>query len=243
MRNYNTLIDRYPGADGMKTGFICASGFNLVASATRDGRRLIAVVLGAPSSPVRAVKAAQLLERGFNGSSLSWLIPSLGTVDALAPVAAAPPNLREEMCGKHRRRPAAEEADADEDDEIAGADAASGSQLALSLNSTRSPTARGADLLAPGGGTPSRIVVVQLGPTKKQAGPQLAAAGPMRLPASRPEPAPDSAPANGQAVAPAAKSWSTFSPVALAATPPASLAVRPAKPVPPLPRPRPKGKS
>ena len=51
MRNYNTLIDRYPGADGMKTGFICASGFNLVASATRNGKRLIAVVLGAPFRP------------------------------------------------------------------------------------------------------------------------------------------------------------------------------------------------
>ena len=49
MRNYNTLIDRYPGADGMKTGFICASGFNLVGTATRNGKRLIAVVLGAPS--------------------------------------------------------------------------------------------------------------------------------------------------------------------------------------------------
>jgi D-alanyl-D-alanine carboxypeptidase len=46
MRNYNTLIGRYDGADGMKTGFICASGFNLVASATRRGKRLIAVVLG-----------------------------------------------------------------------------------------------------------------------------------------------------------------------------------------------------
>src|SRR4030081_990498 len=51
-RNYNPLIGRYPGADGMKTGFICASGFNLVATATRDGKRLIAVVLGAPSSAV-----------------------------------------------------------------------------------------------------------------------------------------------------------------------------------------------
>ena len=49
IRNYNHLLDRYPGADGMKTGFICASGFNLVASATRNGRRLIAVVLGAYS--------------------------------------------------------------------------------------------------------------------------------------------------------------------------------------------------
>src|SRR5207249_11533610 len=49
-RNYNTLIGRYPGADGMKTGVMCASGFNLVATASRDGRRLIAVVLGATSS-------------------------------------------------------------------------------------------------------------------------------------------------------------------------------------------------
>ncbi|MCJ9735991.1 D-alanyl-D-alanine carboxypeptidase family protein, partial [Bradyrhizobium sp. PRIMUS42] len=47
--NFNKLIGRYPGADGFKTGFICASGYNLVASATRNGRRLIAVVLGASS--------------------------------------------------------------------------------------------------------------------------------------------------------------------------------------------------
>ena len=38
MRNTNTLIGRYNGADGIKTGFICASGFNVVASATRNGK-------------------------------------------------------------------------------------------------------------------------------------------------------------------------------------------------------------
>src|SRR6202043_2416762 len=96
VRNYNTLLGRYPGADGMKTGFICASGFNLVATATRDGRRLIAVVLGAPSSAVRAVKAAQLLESGFPPNPLSWLMPSQGTVEALVPLNVAPPNLRED---------------------------------------------------------------------------------------------------------------------------------------------------
>jgi D-alanyl-D-alanine carboxypeptidase len=109
--NYNTLIDRYPGADGMKTGFICASGFNLVATASRNGKRLIAVVLGSYSSAVRAQKAAQLLENGFNSSSLAWLTPSLGTVDQLKPIDAAPPNLREEMCGGHRRKPPSEEND------------------------------------------------------------------------------------------------------------------------------------
>ena len=116
-RNYNTLLGRYPGADGMKTGFICASGFNLVATATRDDRRLIAVVLGAPSSAARALKAAQLLERGFNSNSgLSWLMPSLGTVETVQPVDAAPPNLRDEMCGSHRKRPATED-----EDEVIGA--------------------------------------------------------------------------------------------------------------------------
>src|SRR5476651_337442 len=84
MRNYNSLLDRYPGADGMKTGFICASGYNVVASATRNGRRLIAIVLGAYSGAVRSQKAAQLFERGFNGGGLTWLTPALGTVDALA---------------------------------------------------------------------------------------------------------------------------------------------------------------
>jgi len=115
MRNFNTLIGRYEGADGMKTGFICASGFNLVGSATRNGKRLIVVVLGAPSSPYRAAKAAGLLERGFHRGPLSWLSPTLGSVENLKPINAAPPDLREQMCGGHRKRPAAEEADDDSD--------------------------------------------------------------------------------------------------------------------------------
>jgi len=109
VRNYNTLLGRYPGADGMKTGFICAAGFNLVATATRDGRRLIAVVLGAPSAAVRAEQAARLLEQGFASAPLSWLTPSLGLVNSLTPVDASPPDLHEEMCGPHRKRPASEE--------------------------------------------------------------------------------------------------------------------------------------
>ena len=112
LRNYNPLIDRYPGADGMKTGFICASGFNIVASATHGDKRLIAVVLGAPSSLGRAVKAVGLFEKGFGGGSgLSWLLPSLGTVDQLTPIASAPPDLHDEICGKHRHRPASESAE------------------------------------------------------------------------------------------------------------------------------------
>jgi D-alanyl-D-alanine carboxypeptidase len=106
IRNHNPLIDRYPGADGMKTGFICASGFNLVATVTRGDRRLIGIVLGAPNSAVRTDKVLELFERGFNssGNALSWLAPSLGTVDSLQPVNAPPPDLHEEVCGKNRHR-------------------------------------------------------------------------------------------------------------------------------------------
>ena len=131
-RNYNTLIGRYDGTDGMKTGFICASGFNVVATATRDGKRLIAVVLGSPSPAVRAVKAAQLFERGFQVRPLSWLTPGLGQVDALQPVNVDPPNLRDEMCGKGRRRPPSEEA---ENDPLA--DVAADSPYAVFLSTLR----------------------------------------------------------------------------------------------------------
>ena len=65
--NHNNLLGRYPGADGMKTGFTCAAGFNVVASATQGGRKLIAVVLGAPNVALRTIKAAALFDRGFAG--------------------------------------------------------------------------------------------------------------------------------------------------------------------------------
>jgi D-alanyl-D-alanine carboxypeptidase len=63
--NINLLIGRFDGADGMKTGFICASGFNQIASATRNGRTLISVYLGTDSLAARADDSANLLEKGF----------------------------------------------------------------------------------------------------------------------------------------------------------------------------------
>ena len=117
VRNYNPLLGRYPGADGMKTGFICASGFNLVATATRDNKRLIAVVLGAPSSRGARHQGGGNAGRRLRQNPLSWLTPSLGTVDALAPIDAAPPNLKDQMCGPHRKRPATEEDEADASDD------------------------------------------------------------------------------------------------------------------------------
>ena len=65
VETHNTLLKTYDGADGMKTGFICDSGYNIVASATRDGHRLVAVVLGEQSSASRNVRAAAMLDFGF----------------------------------------------------------------------------------------------------------------------------------------------------------------------------------
>ncbi len=161
VRNYNTLLGRYPGADGMKTGFICASGFNLVATATRGGKQLIAVVLGSSSGGARAVKAAELLESGFTQNPLGWLTPALGTVDALTPINADPPNLTDQICNGHRKKPAAEDEDAD-----AGGEGSGGVDTPFSavLSSLRAPTPHGAALLNDlGAATP---VVVYTGPTR-----------------------------------------------------------------------------
>jgi D-alanyl-D-alanine carboxypeptidase len=116
MRNHNKLIDRYVGANGMKTGFICASGFNVVATATRGNKRLIAVVFGARSSNQRALETARLLERGFNGTlSLATLFPSnRPKLEMVENVAIGPLDMREDMCGPKRKRRAAEDDDEEE---------------------------------------------------------------------------------------------------------------------------------
>lgn len=65
LASHNSLLRTFEGADGLKTGFICDSGFNVVASATREGTRLMAVVLGEPTGHDRSLRAASLLEHGF----------------------------------------------------------------------------------------------------------------------------------------------------------------------------------
>jgi D-alanyl-D-alanine carboxypeptidase len=170
-QNFNKLIGRYPGADGFKTGFICASGYNLVASATRNGKRLIAVVLGASSGQARAVKAAQLLERGFANNTLSWLRPALGTVDNLVPIDASPPNLRDEMCGGKRHKPASDE----DEDTVAGNAGSGGSESGITFFTAglQPPMAKPSELLAAAPAA-SEPIIVYTGPTRT--GPALIAA-------------------------------------------------------------------
>jgi D-alanyl-D-alanine carboxypeptidase len=168
-QNFNKLIGRYPGADGFKTGFICASGYNLVASATRNGKRLIAVVLGASSGQARAVKAVQMLERGFSNDTLSWLKPSLGTVDNLVPIDASPPDLRDEMCNGKRHKPAS-----DEDDTLVSSGNPVGSPaLAFFATGSQGPAMKPSELLAAAPAA-SEPIPVYTGPTRT--GPALIAA-------------------------------------------------------------------
>lgn len=63
--NRNSLLRKMKTADGMKTGFVCSAGFNLVASATNNGRKLIAIVLGASGGRERADLAEMMLTSGF----------------------------------------------------------------------------------------------------------------------------------------------------------------------------------
>jgi D-alanyl-D-alanine carboxypeptidase len=80
----NDLLRTFEGADGMKTGFTCGAGYNVVASATRDGRRLVAIVLGERTRVARSERAAALLEHGF--ATYGWR--QLGTPVALTGLTA-----------------------------------------------------------------------------------------------------------------------------------------------------------
>jgi D-alanyl-D-alanine carboxypeptidase len=98
--NHNNLLGRYPGADGMKTGFTCAAGWNLVASASQGGRKLIAVILGAPNLRSRTIMAAALFDRGFVGIDR----PSKSLADLAAQTSmnspAAAPDMHQTICSK-----------------------------------------------------------------------------------------------------------------------------------------------
>lgn len=115
MRNGNDLIGQFEGADGMKTGYICASGFNVVASATRDGRTLVAAVLGAPSAITRAREAALLLENGFRTDPNSVET----TIDELPTATGEPLDISEEICSSTGRTARANERELEDQRELA----------------------------------------------------------------------------------------------------------------------------
>ncbi len=89
------LLNSYKGADGIKTGYTRAAGYNLVASAERGRERIIATVFGGRSTPTRNAKIAELLDLGFRKAPSRVAVrkpqrpPYLGNTDAPAPVRIA----------------------------------------------------------------------------------------------------------------------------------------------------------
>ena len=101
LRNHNNLLETYPGTDGIKTGYIDASGFNLVSSTLRGNVRLIGVVMGGARGYERDLHMATLLDQGFEKLDVPLMAraPARGGAMLMAaahaaPAAAAPPRAR-----------------------------------------------------------------------------------------------------------------------------------------------------
>ncbi len=206
--SHNSLLRTYEGADGIKTGFICDAGFNVVASATRDGRRLMAVVLGEPSGHERALRAAALLDHGFQVQGWKQLFNN-ATIDTmpLDPEIKGPVSVRESVmswdCGGRARARAVARARSEQKKaraatkakaEAAAADTKA--QPAAAPAAKEKAPARKAD-------TPAKAAAPAAPPQPKAA--ETPAAAPARAaPAVLPQPKPKSAEA--PAGAPATKS-------------------------------------
>jgi D-alanyl-D-alanine carboxypeptidase len=93
IRTHNRLLGRYAGTDGIKTGYIADSGYNLTTSARRGGKRMIGVVMGATSGKSRNAYMVAMLDRAFpkckNGNTIAALAGS--SKGAIEPVAAVAP--------------------------------------------------------------------------------------------------------------------------------------------------------
>jgi D-alanyl-D-alanine carboxypeptidase len=112
LRTHNALVYRYPGTDGMKTGFICASGFNVVATATRDGRKLITVIMGAATPKDRTNQAVALFEANYNNSGGGFFTSAPLATQLRASGYTAPPDIRGIACSRRKGgSTAAEDAD------------------------------------------------------------------------------------------------------------------------------------
>jgi D-alanyl-D-alanine carboxypeptidase len=164
--NHNGLLGRYPGADGMKTGFTCPAGFNVVASANHSGRRLIVVVLGAPSARSRNQEAADLFDRGFASGG------GAGSPESLPSGSGAARNMRADVC-LHRNAAALAAAEDDGIAQQAEAAAGRGGMLPLPLAALLTPAVAHTEL------TNERIrfdpVPVYIGPAPGWKGPALGA--------------------------------------------------------------------
>ena len=115
MNNHNGLVGRYPGAAGLKTGYVCSSGFNVVAIAERGGRRLVVVVMGQLSSRERTALSASLMEQRPSPRAACSASAATGARlrDMPRSSRTAPQDFRPIVCDPNRRRDRGEE-DAEE---------------------------------------------------------------------------------------------------------------------------------
>ena len=90
IRNHNRMLGDYDGADGIKTGFINASGFNIVTSAQRDGVRLVGATFGGSSWVERDRHMGALLDQGFSRMGVAPRAPSSVMAAAVVPPRSAP---------------------------------------------------------------------------------------------------------------------------------------------------------
>ncbi|CAM5775911.1 D-alanyl-D-alanine carboxypeptidase [Labrys miyagiensis] len=102
LRTHNALVYRYPGTDGMKTGFICASGFNVVATATRNGRKLITVVMGAPTPKDRTNQAVSLFESNYTNSGGGFFTKAPLATDLRPSSYPGPSDIRDVACARKK---------------------------------------------------------------------------------------------------------------------------------------------
>ncbi|MFD1941298.1 D-alanyl-D-alanine carboxypeptidase family protein [Paradevosia shaoguanensis] len=104
LESNNDLLTHFAGTTGMKTGYVCASGLNIVATAQRNGRSLMAVVLGGVSARERGEMTAELFLRGFSGA----LGGTGKTILQVANTAGAAADMRPLICGKQAKAYVAE---------------------------------------------------------------------------------------------------------------------------------------
>ncbi|MEM8652921.1 MAG: D-alanyl-D-alanine carboxypeptidase family protein [Pseudomonadota bacterium] len=98
LRNHNRLIQLFEGTNGMKTGYVCASGYNVVVRTKRDDRHLVAVVFGGRSGLARNVKAAQLLQEGFDAKGGEASYRNVLTVTKPGDVSDEPIDITRKTC-------------------------------------------------------------------------------------------------------------------------------------------------
>lgn len=87
MRNHNNLLGKVAGVDGLKTGFTNGAGFCLSATAQRNGRRVLVVMMGSPDSHTRDLKVSEFLERGLASVPAA---PMPAPISADSPIRPAP---------------------------------------------------------------------------------------------------------------------------------------------------------